>query len=175
MGLSWQRLTASRAGSCSRPCSVTFSSLEAGRLTLHSNATPTLLLRFCTKAGEEEDLLTESASRCGRPSGEGRPSYQLRQVGQVLGGDLASRSGFRQHTVSAIYLQTPGGTRYSPHCNAISLSLGGLGGRGAKTSSYRLDTEVCDVHQLVPLQRHRPDFSSECQVLHGEEAQVLDL
>lgn len=42
-------LTASRAGSCSRPRSATCSSLEAGRFTLHSNATPTLLLRFCEK------------------------------------------------------------------------------------------------------------------------------
>lgn len=42
-------LTASRAGSCSRPWSTTCSSLEAGRFTVHSTATPTLLLRFCTK------------------------------------------------------------------------------------------------------------------------------
>lgn len=74
--------------------------------------------------------------------------------------------------MSAIYLQTPGGARYPPRRNAISFSL--VWG-GVKTSPYRLDTEVCDVHQLVPLQCHRPDFSSECQVLHGEEAQVLDL
>lgn len=41
--------------------------------------------------------------------------------------------------------------------------------------SYRLDAAVRDVHQLVALPGHGPDFSPEHDVLHGEQAQVLDL
>lgn len=41
--------------------------------------------------------------------------------------------------------------------------------------SNLLDPVVRNVHQLVPLPGHSPDISPEQDVLHREDAQVLDL
>lgn len=95
-------------------------------------------------------------------------------MGQVLGGDQAAGSGPGQRAVSAIYLQTAAGSLYSP-ATRLSVCLSVCSLQPSGSFSYRLDGEMGDVHQLVPLQRHRPHVCSQHQVLHWEGGQVLDL
>lgn len=163
IGVSW--LTASRAGSWSLPLSVTFSSLEAGRFRRHWTGRLPLLLWFCRTFRNFngvwtswDELSVKRSSVLPAETGETGPQLWPHWLFWVDAACSESRRPAQRK-------------RREIWNHPVFLLVGWL----VDFLSYLLDAVVCDVHQLVPLPGHSPDISLEHNVLHWEDAEVLDL